>query len=210
MNFLISPSSLLLALLVLPSVSRADLIVSVEPSTSSIFEGTQTVDLQILFTADAGETDLFDTVTYVAQALNSRAGADPVFGKPVTISDFATVFSDWELTDQSGALPDNIVGGNLVAQSTSATGQVRFGGDANFSGVLMNMTLDTSGLLAGDTITVSSGPGFGFATSVGGGVDNVVSFSPASISVNAVPEPSSLMVLGLIGCGVLTRRKRIG
>lgn len=81
------------------------------------------------------------------------------------------------------------------------------------SGELLRFTVDTSGLLAGDVISVTMDTlaSFGQGTTLGGpgGTLNPTFAPTGSISVvSAVPEPSSFLALGAVGAGTAWRRRR--
>ena len=197
----------------------ADIIVSMSfadstvVSASSIVEGTSSIDVFLHFDAidgprgnDAGA--VFDGFTYVIEATNS-GDAVPGFDKPITLANLNPLLQSqlWNVADASEQGAPNQLAGNVNAPAGS-------GLTSGFGGFILRATIDTSELEAGDV--VSFNPNFGELASVSNGADNFggnsnLVFNESFLTiVSAVPEPSGLtlvVLLGLVGTSCLSRRR---
>ena len=186
---------------------HADLVVSVTPAATTIPEGTPSVSFTLRFDATAGELDTFDAFTYVLATDDLGGGTDPAI-VAVATTDFATALQDWDIVP-AGPFPANVIGGNVSFLGTSTRQDLPFAGDASFNGEVLTFDVNTSSLVAGDSVSITAGPGFGFEVSDAGSPFSP-SFAGATLSVAAVPEPSSFLLIGLVAAGVFSKRKLAG
>ena len=198
---------------------EADIVISMSfagssiVNNSSIFEGTEEIDVLLHFDAidgpmgnDAGA--VFDGFTYVIEATNSGT-ATAEFFKPITSANLNPLLrsQNWNVADASGMGAPNQLAGNANAPGGS-------GLNSAFGGFILRVSLDTSELVAGDVITFD--PNLNDLVSVSdggndfGGSSNYV-INQAFLTVSsAVPEPSGLtlvVLMGLIGTGCRSRRR---
>jgi hypothetical protein len=172
--------------------------------SDTIEEGTTTFDFTLSFDGTINSEAFFSSFTYAIEATNSRVGADPAFFKPISSSNLEARLSGWTVVDQSSGGGPNQLAGNVFAPPAT---------QAALPNDVFLLTLDTSGLRAGDTITINPDLFGSIATVANLGVDarsvGDIIFANASFSVVAVPEPSTLSVLGGIMMVGLVRRRRV-
>jgi hypothetical protein len=193
----------------LSSVLHADITVSVSFSdttpvaSSMIAEGTNSVDLFLFFEgtgSDAGSS--FDGFTYAIEATNTGGATAPTFSKPIGTSNLqSTLFTDgWGVVDQSNTLAGNQIGGNVNAPAGS-------GLSAGLDVAPLSFTLDTSGLVSGDTIEFDANF-VDFAAVSFQGSEFELDFRTSSLTVTAVPEPSGIVILPALACLLLRRNRK--
>ena len=199
------------------ATSNADILISVSfdenssVTSSSIVAGTSNIDVFLRFEAvdgsrgsDAGE--MLTGFTYVMEAANSGV-AIPEFAKPILATNLNSAMQakNWTVNDDSAGAAPNQVGGNVFAPAGASN-------SVAFDGTVLSLSLDTSGLIAGDNVVfnpdlfdtvaaVSNG------TNDFGGNSNYV-FTNGNLNVNAVPEPASMVVLAFGIIPLLCRRRR--
>ena len=196
--------------------THADIVISISfdqnsvVSNASIAPGSATTEVYLHFDAvdgtrgnDAGAE--FDGFTYVVEAANS--GADvPAFFKPITSANLNPLMQtqNWNVVDNSGGGGPNQLAGNVNAPGGS-------GSRVPFGGFMLAMTLDTSQLDVGDVVSFDPNL-FDLASVSDGGNDfggnGSYLFNTGELSVTAVPEPSSMVILATIGFGIVARRRR--
>lgn len=210
--------SIVTVFLISCSVLHADITVSISfsdtevQSALEIAEGTSTVNGFLFFESsdgtrgsDAGAE--FDAFSYAIEATNSGV-ASLAFAKPITTGNLNAVMrtQDWSIADQSLDIGLNQLAGNVNAPQDS-------GLSLPFGVAALSFTLDTSDLASGDVVQFN--PNLANFASISSGADdfggngNYV-FNNGSISVSAIPEPASILVL--MGCAIplmLTRKRAL-
>ncbi len=192
----------LLSVLAQANLSHAALVVTPILTDTSIVEGTPTIGVTLSFSGSGQDVGAsFDAFTYGLEAINAGVG-NPAFIKPVNDTNLAPALSLWQLIDQSEFGDPNQVAGNANAPTN---------GSVALPSAVMTFTLDTSGLLAGDEVTISPNL-FGIAAVSFRGTEYALDLVDASFTVTpstAIPEPNSFAVLGLaLSCVAVRRRTR--
>ncbi len=191
----------LLTLLVQTGRSDAAVVIAPTLPGGTILEGTPSIDFTLSFSGtDLDATALFDAFTYAVEATNSRAGADPVFTKPIEVANLNAQLASWQLVDQSQFGAANQVAGNANAP---------VGVSVSLPSDVLMFTLDTSGLVAGDVVTINTNL-FDVAAVSFEGSPFALDPQQGSFSVvaTAIPEPASFAALGFATAGIAVRRRR--
>lgn len=181
-----------------PRQSFAGFVFEFENSSPSIVQGTAQASFNLRLRGT--ETDVgasFDAFTYsiAATATGSTTGFTAT-GNSSRLGGLVT--QGWNVVDMS---PNALTRfGNVNAPGGS-------GASLSLPQSVMSFTIDTSSLVAGNSIAFDLNANFRAAASLGG-VGYAVSVTPATLSVTSVPEPSSAAVLGLTMTCVLARRRR--
>jgi PEP-CTERM motif len=146
----------------------------------------------------------FRTPTFGAGIIDdTNTGAN---GAGFRLSGFATNnLANVNLTPVFAAEPVQNVFGNPARTQNLTGNSVRLG----------SVTVDVSGAAApGNYVINFSNPGGGLAFILGSSVVSGATLQPtagfAKLTVTAVPEPSTLAIMGLVGGAIAYRRKRLG
>ena len=172
----------------------------------TIVEGTNTLafDLRLVGTAaDAGAA--LDGFTYAYQAV-AGPGTNPSFVNPTGTGLNTLVAPNpngpWGIVGL-GAIPANFAAANVNAPGGS-------GLQLTVPENVIRFELDTSGLVAGDSVTISEGAPI-FSATLGGLAppSDTLELPAATFTVSAVPEPGSLSLLAFasVACCVGRRRR---
>lgn len=200
-------------------------------SNISIVEGTPTVDVYVRIAqnpADMGNTNISSMGLrfVVGDGGPPLAGVDlvPITAVAYTSTGAGTNASVWDpqsgnlVTSEGIALPSSSA---TIANATItlANTNVQFGPGV-MATVLAVFTLDTSSLMAGDSDALGTLGGFllnpdnvGSPTTAfftgGGGVQTPIplSFATGTLSVTAIPEPASFLLLSLGAVGAVAGRR---
>ncbi len=182
---------MMVALVAMSARSNAAIEFSLSPLTQSVTPGTP-VEFSLFVTPDTNVNLGGFTVNVVSQAGVFNSGS-------FSLLIGTGVGQEWDLTSTPGeaystydSFSQNPANPPTVALTANV--QVLFG----------SLTLDTTGVAEG-TYSVSfteNGAISGLGGDLGGTNAGAVSFTIA-----AVPEPTSLALLSVVGCGLLVRRR---
>ena len=202
---------LLLAMTILVAtagLAQADLVYGFRfsPTTTLVLPGLQTIDIFLDQTATAPDSANLHTVG-LGTAIFTVNSSDPTISFTGT-----TGFVDGAEGGLVGASLDvsNLgtavfLQGSLLNPGTVASGTLATSGSATFSTIRIGTV--SFNLAAGQTTTLSSAP---FTSGDFGLADGTVisSIAAASLTITAIPEPSSLALVGLVGFGLAGWRRR--
>ncbi|MEL7498416.1 MAG: PEP-CTERM sorting domain-containing protein [Planctomycetota bacterium] len=198
---------LLATLLVLPTAARADLVVSWEFSTDGNAEGWTTNNVSSpsvaggFFSGTASSND--------PQLNQSGLNLDPNAGESWT----TIVFSVQEIDETPANVPFNPVGIVVAINGGGAGGLLVTSGftSNDLGGGFFEVTADISAFDMGTITSLRVDPIGGAASnsnSETSGNSFNVDYIRVSDSLIAVPEPTSLSLLGMIGVGLMVRRRK--
>lgn len=202
-------------------------------STISVVEGTSSVDVYVRIEQN-GADGTNDTISdmglrFVVGDGGPELGQSdivPITDVRVTGTGVGTNASVWD--PQAGSLSTSVLPGPLPLSSAaiinaailSANTTVQFGPGVT-STVLAVVTLDTSGLTAGQTDSLGTLGGFllsptltgnptiaSFANAMGPGTNPIpLSFSSGLLNISAIPEPGSFLLLSFAATAVVAARR---
>ncbi len=183
----------------LTSAAKADIVLDTNGLPATILEGTPTISFNLDINGigtDVGAP--INAFTYAVQSTTTGTGT-ALFEVPPSLTGIASGFN---LTDQSAGLGGQILFGNAVAPA---------GVTSNLSGSVLSISMDTSSLVAGDIVSFNLDANSFASVSNGATVYTKGAFPSPSFSVTAataIPEPSSLMLLGGASALLIARRRR--
>ena len=183
------------AMLCFISTAQADAVFSVGPADIQIAEGSTTLDLQLQVTG-TGATIALDALRFGLQITPNAGNLGSISFLP---SPTLTAALDGYTLNSLGQT-DTISAGGINSVAVTPIPIL-------LPEAFVNFTVDTSDAAVGDVYVIDTNPnGFGEATLAG--VGTTVTGLNSTISVSAVPEPSSVAVLALAGLGAYGVRRR--
>ncbi|MEM6365724.1 MAG: PEP-CTERM sorting domain-containing protein [Planctomycetota bacterium] len=196
-----------LVLSLLGSTASADVAFSAGPPNDSFVEGQAIYTFTLAVSPTEGEVALDGIRFAVSIEEQTGSGTAAFVGNPELSGPFSSGFS----VDFS-ALPtqfaDTVRAANVFATTTATPDASLVGGFE-----ALQFTIDTSNLVAGDTFVIDTNPSIGggplFGQATLDGLDFGVVGSQTIVTVTAIPEPSSLAFIGVVGASgfIVTRRR---
>jgi hypothetical protein len=184
------------------SNTSGDVVVSIVPDSTTIVEGSPTLDFALRFEGVGTHIGAsFDAFDYAIAVTNSGSSSVPLL-KPITTSDLTPNLSSIfvNINDQSASGAPNQLAGQVSVGSNS-------GDFAVLPTDVLRLTADTSQLKAGDEITINPNL-FEVAAVSFQGEAYPLAFNSGTVSVTAIPEPISAWLLCLASSFIFVRRSR--